>query len=138
MKLKVFLSKSPYKKFNEILDITKSIKLFSFVVLLMLTFNVWAKRPEYVLELKDNLFYPETIHIPAGQKVKLIIYNRDDSVEEFDSFDLNREKVLYPNQKAVIYIGPLPEGTYQFFGEFHPYSAKGTVIITSPGGKNAN
>ena len=93
--------------------------------------NAWAKRAEYTLELKDHLFFPAVIEIPPNKKVKLIIYNRDSTPEEFDSFDLNREKVIFPHKKAVIFIGPLPEGRYHFFGEFNPNSAKGTVVVTS-------
>jgi len=88
-----------------------------------------AKRPEYKLELKDHLFYPAEIEIPAGRKVKLVIHNHDSTPEEFDSFDLNREKVIFPNKKAVIYVGPLPPGRYGFFGEYNPNTAKGTVVV---------
>jgi hypothetical protein len=92
---------------------------------------VWAKREEYNVELKNHLFYPAQINIPANTKIKLIIHNKDDTPEEFDSFDLNREKVIFPHKKAVIFIGPLPEGEYHFFGEFNPNSAKGKVIVTT-------
>jgi hypothetical protein len=88
-----------------------------------------AKRPEYELTLKSHLFYPAQIIIPSNKKVKLVIFNQDSSVEEFDSFDLNREKVIFPQQKAIIFIGPLASGEYEFFGEYHPDSARGTVIV---------
>lgn len=118
-----------------------STKLF-LIGLIILTFllsaKVWAQRAEYVLELKNHLFYPQTITIPANTKVKLVIYNRDNSVEEFDSFDLNREKVIFPKQKAVIFIGPLPPGKYNFFGEFNPNTARGTVVIKIIGGEDVN
>ncbi|HCH68887.1 MAG TPA: cupredoxin domain-containing protein [Colwellia sp.] len=90
---------------------------------------VEAKRPEYHLALKKHLFYPAQIIIPANKKVKLVILNHDNSVEEFDSFDLNREKVIFPKQKSIIFIGPLPVGEYHFFGEYHPNSARGKVIV---------
>ena len=38
--------------------------------------------PEYELVLKDHLFFPSRITIPAGKKVKLIIHNQDDTPEE--------------------------------------------------------
>ncbi|WP_105170156.1 cupredoxin domain-containing protein [Pseudoalteromonas sp. T1lg23B] len=79
--------------------------------------------------LKDHLFMPAEIEIPAGKKVRLIIDNQDDTAEEFDSFDLNREKVLFPHRKSVIYIGPLSIGEYRFFGEFSPNTAQGKVIV---------
>ena len=77
-------------------------------LLFLFSFIVEAKRPEYQLVLKNHLFYPAKIIIPANKKVKLVIHNHDNSVEEFDSFDLNREKVIFPMQKSIIFIGPLP------------------------------
>lgn len=95
--------------------------------------TVEAKRPEFHLALKNNLFYPANLVIPSNKKVKLIIHNQDDSVEEFDSFDLNREKVIFPNQIAIIFVGPLPTGEYHFFGEYHPNSARGKVTVIDIG-----
>ncbi|MCF2949241.1 cupredoxin domain-containing protein [Paraglaciecola aquimarina] len=84
---------------------------------------------EYSIQLKDHLFYPSTIKIPAGKKVKLVIQNLDDTPEEFDSFSLNREKVLFPKQTSFIYIGPLKPGVYDFFGEYNPNTARGKVVV---------
>ena len=108
-----------------------SFSLFCMIFLLVSSLDVLAKRAEYTLELKDHLFFPSIIEIPANKKIKFTIYNRDATPEEFDSFDLNREKVIFPHKKAVIFIGPLPEGRYQFFGEYNPNTAKGTVVVTS-------
>lgn len=87
---------------------------------------------EYSLILKNNTFSPAELKVPAGKKVRLVILNQDDSAEEFDSFDLNREKVLFPNKKSVIFIGPLKPGRYEYFGEFHPHSAQGAIVAVSP------
>lgn len=91
--------------------------------------SAFAATAEFAIQLKDHLFYPSKIEIPAGQKVKLIIHNLDDTPEEFDSFSLNREKVLFPKQKSFIYIGPLLPGVYDFFGEYNPNTAQGKVIV---------
>ncbi len=107
------------------------IKVFFISVLLLLSFNLQAKRSEYHIAIKNHLFEPAKIVIPANTKVKLIIYNHDENVEEFDSFDLNREKVIFPNQQAIIFIGPLLVGEYNFFGEYHPHSARGKVIVNN-------
>ena len=64
------------------------------------------------------------------REVILGVDAEDDTPEEFDSFDLNREKVLYPSRTSVIYIGPLSPGRYDFFGEFSPNTARGTVVAT--------
>jgi len=113
-----------------ICSLAKLCQLFLFVCLFLLPCTIVdAKRPEYELTLESHLFYPAQIIIPANKKVKLVIFNQDSSVEEFDSFDLNREKVIFPQQKAIIFIGPLPAGEYEFFGEYHPDSARGKVIV---------
>ena len=108
-----------------------SVKFMQSIIVFfaLLSFTSLANRPEFEVELKNHLFYPAEIEIPANMKVKLVIYNRDTTPEEFDSFDLNREKVIFPQKKSVIFIGPLPPGRYKFFGEFNPNSAQGTIIV---------
>ena len=75
------------------------------------------------------LFVPSEITIPANTKIKLRIHNRDITPEEFESWELNREKVIMGNSTATIFIGPLPPGIYPFFGEFNPKTAQGKVIV---------
>lgn len=112
------------------LNIIRNVKcLISHLLLILVSHCAFAERQEFPVVLKNNLFYPAKITIPSNQKVKLVIDNQDDSIEEFDSFTLNREKVLFPQQKSVIYIGPLSPGHYAFFGEYHPNSARGVVIV---------
>ncbi|WP_232787890.1 cupredoxin domain-containing protein [Paraglaciecola sp. MB-3u-78] len=91
--------------------------------------SLLAAVAEYQVQLKDHLFFPSQITIPANQKVKLVIHNQDDTPEEFDSFSLNRDKVIFANNKATIFIGPLQPGEYDFFGEYNPNTARGTVIV---------
>lgn len=86
---------------------------------------------EFVVEIKNHLFIPSALYIPENKKVKLTFYNRDNTPEELDSFDLNREKVIFANSKASVYIGPLPKGRYNFFGEFNPSLAVGIVYVVS-------
>ena len=89
----------------------------------------WSKTPVYELEIRDHLFLPEELHIPAHTKVKLVVYNRDPTPEEFESYELNREKVIMGGRKATLFIGPLEPGTYPFFGEFNPRTAQGRVVV---------
>ncbi len=89
----------------------------------------WARTPVYELEIRDHLFQPEELHIPAHTKVKLVVYNRDPTPEEFESYELNREKVIMGGRKANIFIGPLEPGIYPFFGEFNPGTAQGRVVV---------
>lgn len=94
----------------------------------LLPIAVLAKTPVFELEIRDHLFHPEEVRIPANTKVKLIVYNRDSTPEEFESYELNREKVIMGGRKANIFIGPLEPGTYPFFGEFNPKTAQGRVV----------
>jgi plastocyanin len=83
---------------------------------------------EMALTIKDHRFTPAELKVPAGKKIKLIVDNQDATPEEFESHDLNREKVIAPKSKATIFIGPLKPGTYKFFGEFNQATAQGAVI----------
>ncbi|PUA27015.1 MAG: hypothetical protein B0W54_19470 [Cellvibrio sp. 79] len=83
--------------------------------------------PEFTIEIRDHLFFPSTLVVPANTKVKLIIINKDSTPEEFESYELNREKVIMGGAKAVIFIGPLKPGDYPFFGEFNPKTAQGLI-----------
>ena len=87
-----------------------------------------AADAEFALQIQDHRFHPETLTIPAATKVRLTIENRDATPEEFESHDLNREKVIPGNGKAVIFIGPLKPGSYPFIGEFHEDTAKGVIV----------
>ncbi|GAC1407946.1 MAG: cupredoxin domain-containing protein [Burkholderiaceae bacterium] len=78
--------------------------------------------------IKDHRFSPAEVKVPAGQKVKLVIDNRDPTPEEFESHDLNREKVIPGGTKSSVFIGPLKVGKYPFVGEFNDATAIGTVV----------
>jgi len=104
------------------------MKTLVWVTMLLAPTPLWAYN-EYAVAIKDHRFEPTEIRIPAGQKVKLMIHNLDATPEEFDSHDLNREKVITPESKATIFIGPLKAGRYSFIGEFHQDTAQGAVIV---------
>lgn len=89
--------------------------------------SLLAATPVIEIEIRDHLFYPSVVVVPANTKVKLLVKNLDPTPEEFESYELNREKVISGNSQAVIFIGPLEPGEYPFFGEFYPKTAQGKV-----------
>ena len=101
-------------------------KLLSLLSLLCL--SAWAADPEFTLVIRDHRFEPAEIRVPAGQKIKLVVHNQDATPEEFESHELNREKVIAPGAKATLFIGPLSPGRYPFVGEFHEKTARGFVV----------
>ncbi len=88
----------------------------------------FAAAADYTLTIKDHKFSPEALEIPAGQKVKITIHNQDPTPEEFESHELNREKIIGGNSKGVVFVGPLEPGSYPYFGEFNMDTAKGTIV----------
>ena|ERR1039457_6130179 len=99
-----------------------------FVLLLWAPLIAVAADLEFMLIIKDHRFSPSELRVPAGKKIKLIVENQDATAEEFESHELNREKVIAPQSKAPIFIGPLNTGKYPFFGEFHEATARGIII----------
>jgi hypothetical protein len=93
----------------------------------LFSFNAWAELQEYKIVIKDHKFTPQNLDIPAGQKVKLIVENQDKTIEEFESHDLNREKIIGAGKSVNVYVGPLKAGTYKYFGEFNQDTAQGTL-----------
>lgn len=88
-----------------------------------------AATPVIEIQIRDHLFFPPEVVVPANTKVKLLVRNLDPTPEEFESYELNREKVISGNSQAVIFIGPLDPGEYPFFGEFNPKTAQGKVLV---------
>ena len=104
------------------------MRRLAFLALMLHASISLAAKPTFEIEIRDHLFVPDELTVPANTKVKLVVYNRDPTPEEFESFELNREKVIPGNTKAIIFIGPLKPGIYPFFGEFNPKTAQGRII----------
>lgn len=84
---------------------------------------------EQHLTLANHAFDPQSLTLPAGKKVKLIITNKDASAAEFESDDLRREKIIPANGEVSLFVGPLDAGTYAFFDDFHRASTTGTLVV---------
>lgn len=110
----------------------KNTKVIGIVLLFNFCFiplNLLAERLVIEIEIINHFFVPDTIIIPPDTKVKLVIKNRDNTSEEFESYELNREKLVMGNKKINVFIGPLEKGKYPFFGEFNPKTAQGWIEV---------
>jgi len=107
-----------------------TVRSLRLLVLVIASLTVFAARaddePTFHLVLKDHQFHPSNITVPAHTRVKLIVENQQDLPAEFESFPLNREKVVTAHNKIVVYLSPMDPGTYTFFDDFHRQT-KGTV-----------
>jgi high-affinity iron transporter len=81
-----------------------------------------------VLVFHNHHFEPSRIEVPAHQKFKLLVKNTDNTADEFESVDLNREKLVTPGQTITVFLGPLDPGEYKFFGDFHQDTAQGVLV----------
>ena len=105
-------------------------QMTSIILLFLFSFSiVHAETPVYEIRIKDHLFLPSKLQIAENEKVKLVIINEDATPEEFESYELNREKVIMGNRKGIVFIGPLKVGVYPFFGEFNPQTAQGLIEV---------
>ncbi len=84
---------------------------------------------EVRIVIKDHMFLPSEVKVPSGTKIHLIVVNEDATPEEFESHSLNREKVIRGGKTATIKLPKLKPGRYEFFGEFHPKTAQGVLIV---------
>jgi hypothetical protein len=98
------------------------------VFFLLLPQAALAADADYTLIIEDHRFQPSELAIPQGKKVRILIENHDATPEEFDSYALNREKIITAHGKATLFIGPLDAGSYPFIGEYHADTAKGLII----------
>lgn len=89
--------------------------------------SVAAHAEDYVITLKDNQFSPRELVVPTGRKIKITVKNLDTTPAEFESSDLNREKLVGANSEIFVYIGPLESGSYKIFDDFHHSTTSGVI-----------
>ena len=97
-------------------------------LLMLISLAAFADENDYLLTIQNHQFEPSELVVPANKKVKLRIENKDSTPEEFESHELNREKLVAGKSAVTIYIGPLKAGRYLFFGEFNEKTARGVVV----------
>lgn len=81
----------------------------------------------YALTIHDDRFEPATLEVKAGVKFQIEVKNARKVAAEWESEDINREKVIPAGKSAVINIGPLKAGTYSMFDDFHK-STTGKIV----------
>jgi plastocyanin len=84
---------------------------------------------EFLIQIKDHKFVPSTINVSANNNFKLIIENLDKTLEEFESDDLKKEKLVPAGKKITIAVNALKAGEYKFYGDFHQKTAQGKIIV---------
>jgi len=83
------------------------------------------------LTLSNHHFSPDQVSVPAGQRFRIELTNRDDTTDEFESYDMKFEKIVVPGATISVFAGPLHPGSYKFFDDYHPDSANGTITAVA-------
>ncbi len=104
--------------------------VFWLIVLVTVMFPAGARGDDTVIELRfeNGRFMPQTITVAANQPVTLRITNASKEAIEFESFKLNREKVVGPGETIAVRLPALHPGSYDFYDDFHQDVPAGSII----------
>ena len=106
------------------------IAFLRLTVLVIVLLPASARGDDTVVELRfeNRRFTPQTITVPANQALTLRITNVSKEPIEFESFKLNREKVVGPGETIVVRLPALRPGSYDFYDDFHQDVPAGSII----------
>lgn len=106
----------------------KPLIVFVATIFLLMAIET-AYSAEYLVKIENHRFIPDQIEMKAGERHRLIVLNADETAEEFESYELNREKIIAGNSKVTVFLPPLDPGIYPFFGEFNEATAQGRIVV---------
>ncbi|HEY6197681.1 MAG TPA: cupredoxin domain-containing protein [Candidatus Binatia bacterium] len=109
----------------------KTILLAVSIILLFAGGRAVAAAPQDdVMELRyeNRKFIPQTLNVPANKPFKIKIINASKEAIEFESYKVNREKVVGPGETATVNIPALKPGSYDFYDDFHRDVPEGTIV----------
>ena len=89
--------------------------------------RAFGQEASHSITIRDHNFEPSTLDVKAGVKIKLTVINAQKQAAEFESAELNREKIVPPGGNVTVLLGPLKPGSYAFFDDFHR-ATKGTIV----------
>jgi plastocyanin len=105
-----------------------SPRLLAAALVLVLAAAAAADEPSFPLVVGEAGFAPAEIEAPAGARLKLEVTNQTAAAIEFESFELNRERVIQPGQTASVWLSGLSPGRYEFFDDFHQ-ERRGALLV---------
>jgi len=103
--------------------------IFTLLFLFAIALASRTRADDAVVELRfeNHRFIPQTITVPANQPLKIKITNASKKAIEFESFKLNREKVVGPGESVIVVLPALRPGSYDFYDDFHQDVPEGTI-----------
>jgi hypothetical protein len=80
-----------------------------------------------VIRFDGGSFEPDELVVKAKTPFRLRVVNAAKDPIEFESFELNRERVVLPGAEIVVYLPALDPGSYKYFDDFHHDTGEGTI-----------
>ena len=87
-----------------------------------------AALPTWTISVKDGVFTPKRLDVPAGQRIKFILKNEGPGPLEFENADLHVEKILAAGAESFVVV-KLSPGEHMFVDEFN--IATGEILVVA-------
>jgi hypothetical protein len=109
----------------------KHLVVPTLIVLAVMISASGARAADTVVELRfeNHRFVPQTITVPANRAFKIKVINASKETIEFESFKLNRERVVGPGETIIVNVPALSPQSYDFYDDFHGDVPEGVMIV---------
>jgi hypothetical protein len=99
--------------------------------LIVITLAGGTRAADIVVELRfeKHRFVPQKITVPASHAFEIKVINASKEAIEFESFKLNRERVVGPGETIIVNVPALSSGSYDFYDDFHDDVPEGAIIV---------
>jgi len=109
---------------------TRPFKLLTFAAFLLAATTALADAQDSTIGIRfeNHHFTPQTLTVPAGQRLAIKVENASNETIEFESFKLNREVAMTPGQTITVHLPALSPGSYDFYDDFHQDVPEGAIV----------
>ncbi len=97
------------------------------IVAVLPSFACAAQEPMAEITCDSGRFQPAALNVAANRLVRIKVTNKGSSPIEFESFEMNRERVVPPGHTITVILPKLDPGEYHFFDDFHHETGQGTI-----------
>jgi len=87
-----------------------------------------APLPSFTLTVKDGVFKPQRLEVPAGQRLRIVLKNEGPGPLEFENAEMNIEKILAAGAESFVVLPKLQPGEYEFVDEYNMVTGVMTVV----------
>jgi hypothetical protein len=105
-------------------------RTLTFLSLSLLAFAapVHAQNAGINLRFENHRFQPQSLTVPLGRPLIISVINASRETIEFESFKLNRERVVGAGETINVPLPPLRPGRYDFYDDFHQDVPEGSIV----------